>query len=65
MILEREVSAVYLSLNIKPENQVYVSLQTALKDVYTTTYTALKAMYNKEDEQYPELILAQEAALSK
>ncbi len=65
MVLEREISAVYSSLNIKPENQVYVSVQTALKDVYTTTYTALKAMYNKEDEQYPDLIKAQEAAMTR
>ncbi|MBK9564058.1 MAG: hypothetical protein IPO37_02300 [Saprospiraceae bacterium] len=65
MVLEREISAVYSSLNIKPENQVYVSVQTALKDVYTSTYTALKAMYNKEDEQYPDLIKAQEAAMTR
>jgi hypothetical protein len=65
MILEKEITTTYTSLSIKPDSTVHLSVTTSLKDVYTTTYKALKAMYNKEDEQYPDLIKAQEAAFAK
>lgn len=65
MILEKEVKALYSSLNIKQDNQIPIAVTGAINELYTATYTALKAMYNKEDEQYPELIKAQESSFNK
>ncbi|MBK8516828.1 MAG: hypothetical protein IPL55_11295 [Saprospiraceae bacterium] len=65
LILEREIKANYQNLNVKSEELVAPTVVSAVSDIYQTMRAALVALYNKDDNQFADLIKAQEVALQK
>ncbi len=64
IILEAEIKNIFKSLKITQESLQTPSVQLTMESMYSAMRSALDALYKKEDEQYPELIKAQETALS-
>ena len=63
LILETEIRNTYKSMNINPELFPAPAVVSAMNGMYFSMRAALEALYKKEDEQYYQLIKAQENAL--
>jgi len=63
-ILEGDIIAYYKTLKFTPEEMHFPAVLSAVDGVYKTTRNALEGLYNKEDDNFSELIKAQERALA-
>lgn len=64
-ILEGDIIAYYKTLKFTPEEMQFPAVLSAVDGVYKTTRNALEGLYNKEDDNFSDIIKAQEAALAK
>jgi len=65
LVLESEIGAYYKTLKFSNDEMQFPLVLKSIEDVYNTTRTALKALYNKDDDNFAELIKTQEASLLK
>ena len=63
LVLESEIGAYYKTLKFSNDEMQFPLVLKSIEDVYNTTRTALKALYNKDDDNFAELIKTQEASL--
>jgi len=63
--LEGDIIGYYKTLKFTPEEMQFPAVLSAVDGVYKTTRNALEALYNKEDDNFSDLIKAQEAALTR
>ncbi|MFZ1558544.1 MAG: hypothetical protein WAT37_01400 [Saprospiraceae bacterium] len=64
-ILEGDIIAYYKTLKFTPEEMQFPAVLSAIDGVYKTSRNALEGLYNKEDDNFSDIIKAQEAALAK
>ena len=65
LVLESDIGAYYKTLKFSNDEMQFPLVLKSIEDVYNTTRTALKALYNKDDDNFAELIKTQEASLLK
>ncbi len=65
LILEGDILAYYKTLKFGVDEMQFPAVLHAIDGVYKTTRVALKGLYDKDDDNFSEVIKAQEAALSK
>lgn len=63
-ILEDDILAYYKTLKFGPDEMQFPAVLSAVDGVYKTTRNALEALYNKEDDNFAEVIKAQERAIA-
>ncbi|MBL0098856.1 MAG: hypothetical protein IPP49_01405 [Saprospiraceae bacterium] len=64
LVLEADIDAYYKTLKFSKDEMQFPEVLGTLKSVYTTTRSALTALYNKEDDNFGDLIKAQQTALN-
>ena len=65
LALEAEIEAYVKTIPVTAEEIQFPEVISAIKGLYKTTRASLHALYNKNDDNYPELIAAQKTALAK
>lgn len=64
-ILEGDILAYYKTLKFSDDALQFPTVLAAIDGVYQTTRKALEELYNKDDDNFSDVIKSQEAALSK
>jgi hypothetical protein len=64
-VLEGDIIAYYKTLKFTPDEMQFPAVLSVVDGVYKTTRNALEGLYNKEDDNFSDLIKSQEAALAK